>query len=138
ILAFWSLTLPTVRAVLAPRRLLRFVFRPATLAAIVVLVGLVVAGTLVGPFGFVHSFNKVAGTNTYGPVSPVEALGIWPASDYRLEAPGGAHLTGLAAAIAVVALLAGAWWWLRRRDLAVPIGYGACAILYLVSLPTSG
>jgi hypothetical protein len=138
IVALWSLTLPAVRAALAPRRLLRTLLRPATLAAIVLLAGLVVAATLVGPFGFVHSFNKVAGTNTYGPVSPIEALGIWPASDYRLEAPGGAHLTGLAGAIAVVALLAGTWWWLRRRDLAVPIGLGACAILYLVSLPTSG
>jgi hypothetical protein len=138
IVALWSVTLPAVRAALAPRRLLRFLLRPATLATLVVLAGLVVAGTLVGPFGFVHSFNKVAGTNTYGPVSPVEALGIWPASDYRLEAPGGAHLTGLAGAVAVVALLASAWWWLRRRDLAVPIGFGACAILYLASLPTSG
>jgi hypothetical protein len=118
--------------------LLRFLFRPLTLVAILVLAGVLVAGTLVGPFGFVHSFNKVAGTNTYGPVSPVEALGIWPTSDYRLAAPGGAHLTGLSGAIAIVALLAGAWWWARRRDLAVPIGFGACASLYLASLPTSG
>lgn len=138
IVALWSLTLPAVRAALAPRRLLRFLFRPLTLLALVVLAGIVVAGTLVGPFGFVHSFNKVAGTNTYGPVSPIEALGVWPASDYRLAAPGGAHLTGLAGAIAVIALLAGVWWWLRRRELAVPIGLGACAILYLASLPTSG
>jgi hypothetical protein len=138
ILAFWSLTLAEVRRALAPRRLLRFLFRPTTLAAIILLAGLAVAATLVGPFGFVHSFNKVAGTNTYGPVSPVEALGIWPASDYRLEAPGGAHLTGLAGIVAVLALLAGAWWWVRRRDLAVPIGFAACALLYLVSLPTSG
>jgi hypothetical protein len=138
IVALWSLTLPTVRRALAPRRLLRFIFRPATLATIALLAALAAAATLVGPFGFVHSFNKVAGTNTYGPVSPVEALGIWPASDYRLEAPGGAHLTGLAGAVAVVALLAGAWWWVRRRDLAVPTGFAACALLYLVSLPTSG
>jgi hypothetical protein len=138
IVALWSLTVPAVRAALAPRRLLRFLFRPATLAALVALAVLAAAATLVGPFGFVHSFDKVAGANTYGPVSPIEALGIWPASDYRLEAPGGAHLTGLAGAIAVLALLAGAWWWLRRRDLAVPIGFAACAILYLASLPTSG
>ncbi len=138
IVVLWSLTLPGVRAALAPRRLLRLLVRPATLAVIAILAAIVVAGTLVGPFGFVHSFNKVAGTNTYGPVSPVEALGIWPATDYRLEAPGGAHLTGLAAAIAAIALLAGAGWWLRRRDLAVPIGFAACALLYLASLPTSG
>jgi hypothetical protein len=136
--ALWSLTLPEVRRALAPRALLRFFFRPATLLAIVVLAALAAAATLVGPFGFAHSFNKVAGTNTYGPVSPVEALGVWPATNYRLEAPGGAHLSGLAGAIGALALLAGAWWWLRRRDLAVPLGLTACLLLYLASLPTSG
>jgi hypothetical protein len=134
----WSLTLPEVRQALAPRRLLSFLLRPLTLATIVVLGALAVAATLVGPFGFVHSFNKVAGTSTYGPVSPVEALGVWPATDYRLEAPGGAHLTGLAAAIGILALIAGAAWWVRRRELAAPLGLTACAILYLASLPTSG
>jgi hypothetical protein len=138
IAALWSLTLPEVRRALAPRRLLRFLLRPQTLVTIVVLAALAVAATLVGPFGFVHSFNKVAGTNTYGPVSPFEALGVWPASDYRLEAPGGVHLSGLAAAIGALALIAGIVWWVRRRDLAVPIGLGACTILYLVALPTSG
>ena len=72
---------------------------------------------LVGPFGFAGGFNKVAGSNTYGPVSPVEALGVWPASNYRLDAAGGAHLTGLAGAIAVLALLVGVAWWVRRREL---------------------
>jgi len=136
--ALWSLTLPQVRVALAPRRLARTLLRPTTLLAIALLAAIAVAATLVGPFGFVHSFNKVAGTNTYGPVSPIEALGVWPTSDYRLEAPGGAHLTGLAGAIAVLALIAGAWWWLRRRDLSVPIAFAACVLLYLVSLPTSG
>ena len=134
----WSLTLPEVRRALAPRRLLRFLLRPLTLATIVALGALAIAATLVGPFGFVHSFNKVAGTNTYGPVSPVEVLGVWPASDYRLEAPGGVHLSGLAAAIGAMALIAGATWWVRRRELAVPLGLAACAALYLASLPTSG
>jgi hypothetical protein len=137
-LALWSLTLPQVRRALAPRRLLRFLLRPATLAAILLLGALAAAATLVGPFGFVHSFNKVAGTNTYGPISPVEALGVWPASNYRLDAPGGAQLTGLAAAVGVLALLAGLTWWVRRRELAVPIGLAACAALYLAALPTSG
>jgi hypothetical protein len=136
--ALWSLTLPAVRRALAPRSLLRFLLRPTTLLAIAVLAGAAAAATLVGPFGFVHSFNKVAGTNTYGPVSPIEALGVWPATDYRLEAPGGAHLTGLAAAIGVLALIAGATWWVRRRELAVPLGLAACALLYLAALPTSG
>jgi hypothetical protein len=135
--ALWSLTLAEVRRALAPRALLRFLLQPATLLTIVVLVGLA-AATLVGPFGFVHSFNKVAGTNTYGPVSPLEALGVWPATDYRLEAPGGVHLSGLAGAIGALALLAGTAWWVRRRELAVPLGLAACTALYLAALPTSG
>jgi hypothetical protein len=138
ILALWSLTLPEVRAALAPRALLRLLLRPVTLAALVLLAALGAAVTLIGPFGFAHTFNKVAGTNTYGPVSPVEALGIWPASNYRLDAPGGAQLTGLAGVISGLALAVGSAWWVRRRELAVPIGLAACAALYLASLPSSG
>jgi hypothetical protein len=138
ILAFWSLTQPAVRRALRPRALLRFLLRPATLVAIVILAGLGVLLTIGGPFGFASGFNKVAGSNTYGPVSPVEALGVWPASNYRLDALGGAQLTGLAGAIGALALLAGIAWWVRRRELTIPIALGACAVLYLVSLPFSG
>ena len=138
ILVFWSLTQPAVRRALRPRSLLRILLRPATLLALLVLAGLAVAATLVGPFGFGGSFNKVAGSNTYGPVSPIEALGVWPASNYRLDAAGGAQLPGLAGAIAVLALLAGVAWWVRRRELTIPVALAACAVLYLVSLPFSG
>ncbi len=138
ILGFWSLTQAPVRRGLRPRSLLRFLLRPATLVTIVVLGGLAVLLTLSGPFGFAHGFNKVAGSNTYGPVSPVEALGIWPTSNYRLDAAGGAHLTGLAGAIAVLALLVGVAWWVRRGELTIPVALGASALLYLASLPFSG
>ncbi len=138
IVALWSLSQPRVRRVLAPRALLPFLLRPTTLVAIVVLAALAAAATLVGPFGFAHTFNKVAGSNTYGPVSPVEALGIWPTSNYRLNAVGGAPLAGLAGAIAGLAVALGAAWWLRRRERAVPIALGASAALYLVSLLFSG
>jgi hypothetical protein len=138
ILALWSLTQPAVRRLLRPRSLLRFLLRPATLATLVVLAGLAVVLTIAGPFGFAHGFNKVAGSNTYGPVSPVEALGIWPAANYRLDAAGGAQLPGLAGAIAALALLVGIAWWVRRGELTIPVALGACAVLYLVSLPFSG
>jgi hypothetical protein len=134
----WSLTQPAVRRALRPRALLRFLLRPVVLGSILVLAGLAVVATVVGPFGFASSFNKVAGSNTYGPVSPIEALGIWPASNYRLDAAGGAPLAGLAGAIAVLALLVGVVWWVRRRELTIPVALGACAALYLVSLPFSG
>ena len=138
ILALWSLTLPEVRQALRPRALLRFLLRPTTLLAIAVLAGLAVLVTLVGPFGFASSFNKVAGSNTYGPISPLEALGIWPTSNYRLDAAGGARLPGLAGAIAILALLVGVAWWVRRREPTIPIALGAAWLLYLLSLPSAG
>jgi hypothetical protein len=137
-LLLWSLTLPAVRRALRPRALLRFLLRPTTLLALAVLAGAAVLVTIVGPFGFASSFNKVAGSNTYGPVSPLEALGIWPAANYRLDAAGGASLPGLAGAISIIALLAGVAWWVNRREATIPIALGASALLYLVSLPTSG
>jgi hypothetical protein len=138
ILAFWSLTLPEVRRALRPRSLLRFLLRPATLAALAVLAGLAVLVTVVGPFGFASSFNKVAGSNTYGPVSPLEALGIWPAGNYRLDAAGGARLPGLAGTISILALLVGLAWWVNRREWTIPIALGAAWLLYLLALPSAG
>lgn len=138
ILCLWGIAVPGVRRTLAPRALLRTVLRPTVLLAIVVVGGLAVLLTLVGPFAFVHGFNRVAGTNTYGPVSPIEALGVWPASNYRLDAAGGASLAGIAGTVAGLAVLLGAVWWVRRRDFAVPIALAACVALYLVSLAASG
>jgi hypothetical protein len=138
ILALWSLTLPKVRAALRPRSLLRFLFRPLTLITLAALAGIAVLVTVVGPFGFATTFNKVAGSNTYGPVSPLEALGIWPAGNYRLDAAGGARYPGLAGTISILALLVGVAWWVKRREWTIPISLGAAWILYLVSLPSAG
>jgi hypothetical protein len=112
-------------------------FRPLTLLGLAVLAGLALLLT-VGPLGFAGSFNKVAGSNTYGPVSPVEALGVWWTPNYRLNAAGGAHLAGLAGAIGALAVVAGLFWWVRRRELTIPVAFGACVALYIASLPTSG
>jgi hypothetical protein len=137
ILALWGLTQPAVRGALTPRALARALWRPRTLLVILALGALGVLA-LIGPFGFGGGFNKVAGSNTYGPVSPVEALGVWPASNYRLLAAGGAHLSGLAGAIGLLAIVVGAIWWIRRRDLVVPLAFAACLVLYLISVPFSG
>jgi hypothetical protein len=133
----WALTVPQLRRGLTPRSWLRTLRHPATLLSLGVLGALAVL-TIVGPYAFIHGFNRVAGTNTYGPVSPIEALGVWPASNYRLNAAGGAELTGLATAIAAIAVLLGGVWWLRRRDYAVPVALAACTLLYLASLAGSG
>ena len=138
IAVLWGLTRPAVRRALAPRRLLRLLLRPLTLIGIALLAAIGVAVTVVGPFGFAESFNTVAAANTYGPVSPVEALGVWPTPNYRLEAPGGVQLAGLWGAIGVLALAAGLAWWIGRRELAIPAGLLACAVLYLAAVFTSG
>ncbi len=137
-LILWSFTVPALRRSLSPRHLAALLRRPRVVVGICALLAVAAALALVGPFGFANGFNQVAGSNTYGPVSPVEALGIWPTSNYRLSAPGGAHLTGLAGAIAGLALLVGAIWWIRRRDFAVPMALLAGIALYLTSLPFSG
>jgi hypothetical protein len=138
ILVLWGATVPAVRTGLRPRALLRLLRRPAVLLSIAALAGAAVLLTLVGPYAFIHGFNRVAGSNTYGPVSPLEALGVWPASNYRLSAAGGAQLSGLAGAIGLLALTLGTAWWLRRRELAVPVALAACTILYLAALAASG
>jgi uncharacterized membrane protein YhaH (DUF805 family) len=137
IFAIWALTFAPLRHALAPRAWLTTLRQPATLLIVAVL-GVLAVLTVVGPFAFIHGFNRVAGTNTYGPVSPIEALGVWPASNYRLNAAGGAQLTGLATLIAAAAILLGGTWWLRRRNFAVPVALAGCTVLYLASLASSG
>jgi hypothetical protein len=138
IVVVWAAAQPATWRALRPARVLRIVLKPWVLLGIVVLVGVGIALTVAGPFGFGSSFNEVAGSNTYGPVSPVETLGIWPAANYRLEAAGGAALPGLMGAVAVLALLVAVAWWVQRREAAVPLALGAGAAVYLASLPFTG
>ncbi len=138
IVAVWALAQPATWRALRPGRVLRIMLRPWVLIGIVVLVGVGLALTIAGPFGFGSSFNQVTGSNTYGPVSPAETLGIWPAANYRLMAPGGAPLPGLMGAISVLALLAAVAWWMQRREAAIPLALGAGAIVYLLTLPFTG
>jgi branched-subunit amino acid transport protein AzlD len=137
IFAIWALTFAPLRRALAPRSWLSTLRQPPTLLIVAVL-GVLAVLTVVGPFAFIHGFNRVAGTNTYGPVSPLEVLGLWPASNYRLNAAGGAQLTGLATLIAAAAILLGGTWWLRRRNFAVPVALAGCTILYLAAVAGSG
>jgi len=137
VFVLWAIAVPPLRRALYPWHWLSTLRQPAALLVIAVLVALAVL-TVVGPYAFIHGFNRVAGTNTYGPVSPIETLGVWFTSNYRLSSAGGAQLAGLATAIAALAVLAGGAWWLRRRQYAVPIALVACAVLYLAALAGSG
>jgi hypothetical protein len=138
IVVAWAAAQPATWRALRPARVLRILLKPWVLIGILVLVGLGVALTIAGPFGFGSSFNEVAGSNTYGPVSPVETLGIWPAANYRLDALGGAPLPGLMGAVAVLALLAAVAWWMQRREAAVPLALFAGGVVYIASLPFTG
>jgi hypothetical protein len=71
--------------------------------------------------------------NLFNPISPLEALGIWPSGDFRLDPGDGAvpavgfylgELLGLAA------LGYGLAWWLRRGMRAVPAALAVAAALY--------
>jgi hypothetical protein len=140
IVGLWALSMPEVRAALSPRRLARMLRRRAAVAWVAGAAALVALLAFVGPFGFAEGFGDVAGSNTYGPVSPVEAFGVWPAANYRLNAAGGASLPVLAAAIGIVAFCLALAWWARRdeRERTLPVALAACIVLYLLSLPVSG
>lgn len=121
-----------------PRMLAGLVFSPFTL---VLIVGLAIAAwVLVSSerYGFSSGFSNVAGSNTYGPVSPLEALGVWPEPNYRLDSsgwPGGAIAF---AVIGIAALGLGLFRLLRERLYLMPLALAAGTIVYLASLPVSG
>src|ERR1700742_3801809 len=78
IVVVWAAAQPATWRALRPARVLRIVLKPWVLLGILVLVAVGIALTVAGPFGFGSSFNEVAGSNTYGPVSAVGALGVLP------------------------------------------------------------
>src|SRR5436190_4127331 len=71
--------------------------------------------------------------NLFNPISPLEALGIWPSGDFRLDPGDGAMpVLGfyLGELLGLVALLYGLVWWLRRAQRAVPGALAVAAALY--------
>ena len=70
-------------------------------------------------------------------LSPLEALGIWPASDFRLSAADASGPTAgfyLGAVIALTALAFGLPRWIRRHGWAVPAALAAAAVIHLGAL----
>ncbi len=71
--------------------------------------------------------------NLFNPISPLEALGIWPSGDFRLD-PGDGAMPAvgfyLGEALGLVALAYGLAWWLRRRERAVPAAFAVAAALF--------
>jgi hypothetical protein len=74
--------------------------------------------------------------NLRGHLSPLEALGIWPTSEFRLSAgegsgPAVAFYAG--ALVAFAALVAGLPGWVRRHGTAIPAALATAVIMYLVA-----
>ncbi len=119
---------------------------PATLATIAVALGVLVV--LTAPewarlIDFTH-FRAFRGStissglgNLRHQLSPLEALGIWPASDFRLSASAAtvpAPAFYLGALLAATALVLGLPRWFRRHGAAAPAALAAAIVIYLGAL----
>jgi hypothetical protein len=71
--------------------------------------------------------------NLFNPISPLEALGIWPSGDFRLD-PGDGVVPAagfyLGELLGLAALAYGLAWFLRRREWAVPSALAAAVAIY--------
>ncbi len=70
-------------------------------------------------------------------LSPLEALGIWPASDFRLSASDASGPTVafyLGAMVAAAALALGLPRWIRWHGAAIPCAMAACVAIYVGAL----
>jgi len=71
--------------------------------------------------------------NLFNPISPLEALGIWPSGDFRLD-PGDGAMPAvgfyLGELLGLCALGYGLIWWLRRGERAVPAALAVAVALY--------
>lgn len=75
--------------------------------------------------------------NLFNRLSPLEALGVWPSGDFRVE-PGGGAVPAigfyLGSALAAAALGNGIRWWWRRGDRAVLAALVAAVVVWLYAL----
>lgn len=74
--------------------------------------------------------------NLPGQLSPLEALGIWPTSEFRLSATASSLPAGLfylGGAFALVCLALALPRWVRRHGAAIPAALVAAAVLYLLA-----
>ena len=141
--AVWALV-ELVRAVgegaqSAARDLLRRAAPPALVAiAVLAVATLPEASRLVDFAGFETFDPDGEGLgNLFDRLSPLEALGIWPSGDFRLEPGDGAVpaiVFYLGAALGAAALGFGLRWWWRRGERAVPAALAAAVVLWLYSL----
>ncbi len=136
--AAWLISDPEFRSRLSPASVLGFLRRPLVAAGTALVVVLLLTLAFVGPFGFGDAFAEVATSDAFGPVSAVEAFGVWLTSDYRLDGDMSTPLPGLMAVVGIGAALLALWWWYRQPRSVYPIAFLACVAFYLLSLPWVG
>jgi len=135
----WAVVEVAMKVRRRSRAAARELVRKAALPAVVAVVVLVVAaapeiGRMVN-FASFETFNPPgAGLgNLFNPISPLEALGIWPSGDFRLDpGDGAAPAFGyyLGELLGLAALAYGLAWWLRRSEWAVPSALAVAVVLY--------
>ncbi len=95
-------------------------------------------GRIVNFAGF-ETFNPAGGGlgNLFDRLSPLQALGIWPSGDFRVEPGDGsvpALIFYLGAAFGLAALAFGLAWWWRRGERTVVAALAAAAAIWLYTL----
>ena len=100
----------------------------AAATAVLAVVAIAQAGSL---SGFIDRFGDIQASTgrLISSVSPREALGIWPAGDFRADVAGEVDAL-VATLVALAAAAVAAWWWTRRRDYAVPAALVAAVLVY--------
>lgn len=132
----WALAELAARRSLAP---LRSALAPAALASVALALATAPELGRILDFAEFETFDPDgAGLgNLFNPISPLEALGIWPSGDFRLD-PGAGFAPAVAfwlgGVLALTAIGYGVVWWLRRSELAVPSMLAAATLLYLYPL----
>ena len=135
-LGIWALAEVVARGSLDP---VRAALAPAAVGAAALALAVVPELGRIADFASFETFDPDgAGLgNLFNPISPVEALGIWPSGDFRLDPGAGFAPTAafwLGGLVAVAAVGYGFWWWTRRRERAVPAALASAAVLYLYPL----
>jgi hypothetical protein len=118
--------------------------RPSRGVAIALVLGLVAVAAIALPelrraADFREVVSQVQDTKgrLRAPVSPAQALGLWPAGNFRLDPEDAALATAMSLA-ALGALAFGLLWWVRRREIAVVAAFAAGALVYLEARRRSG
>jgi hypothetical protein len=132
----WALLELAARRSIEP---LRLALVPAAVAIGALVVAIAPELGRMADFGSFETFDPDGEGlgNLFNPISPLEALGIWPSGDFRLDPGAGfapAAAFWLGGIVGLAALGFGLAWWARRRELAVPAALAAATALYLYAL----